>query len=59
MLPGGLGSAEAVMLGLLTAADIPLPTALAATAIIRVTTLWFAVGIGFVVLPVALRVAKR
>ena len=55
MLPGGLGSAEAVMMALLLALGIPTPTALAATAIIRFTTLWFAVIIGFIVLPFALK----
>lgn len=59
MLPGGLVGAEASMLGLLTASGVELPVALAATAIIRVTTLWFAVLLGFLALPASLRAAER
>lgn len=58
MLPGGLGGAEATMFGLLVAMDIPADIAVAATAIIRLTTLWFGVVIGFVMLPLALRLAR-
>ena len=59
MLPGGLVGAEATMVGLLTASGVDLPVALAATAIIRVTTLWFAVLLGFLALPASLRAAER
>lgn len=59
MLPGGLVGAEASMVGLLTASGVELPLALAATAVIRITTLWFAVLLGFLVLPAALRAAER
>lgn len=59
MLPGGLIGAEASMVGLLTASGVELPVALAATAIIRVTTLWFAVLLGFLALPASLRAAER
>lgn len=59
MLPGGLGSAEAAMLGLLTALGVGFDTALLATAVIRVTTLWFGVGLGFLAMPMALRLARR
>lgn len=45
-LPGGLGGAEAVMVGLLLAAGAPEGQAIAATIIIRVATLWFAVALG-------------
>lgn len=45
-LPGGLGGAEAVMVGLLLAAGAPEGQAVAATVIIRVATLWFAVALG-------------
>ena len=55
MLPGGLGGAEASMIGLLVAAGVDFQIALTATIIIRVTTLWFAVGLGFAALPIALR----
>lgn len=59
MLPGGLGGVEAGMLGLLIALGTELDVAVAATAIIRLTTLWFAVALGFLVLPVSLRLARR
>ena len=54
-LPGGLGGAEAVMVGLLSMQGVPLDTALAATIIIRITTLWFAILIGIIVFPLAER----
>jgi uncharacterized protein (TIRG00374 family) len=58
MLPGGLGSAEATMVALLVALDVELETALAATVVIRATTLWFGVALGFLALPAALRLAR-
>lgn len=57
--PGGVGGAEAVMIGLLLAQGVPLETAIPATLIIRVTTLWFAIGLGLLVFPVAERMSKR
>lgn len=45
-LPGGLGSAEATMVGLLIGAGLAEAPAVAATLLIRLTTLWFAVGLG-------------
>lgn len=59
MLPGGLGGTEATMVGLLATLGVDLETAIAATAIIRITTLWFAVGLGFVFLPASLRTMNR
>lgn len=53
--PGGLGGAEAAMVALLSLEGVPLETSLPATAIIRITTLWFAIGIGLLVFPVAER----
>lgn len=50
-MPGGLGGAEAVMIALLIWAGMPNPDAVAATVLIRLATLWFAVGIGAVCLP--------
>lgn len=44
--PGGLGSTEGVMTALLVWAGVSLPEAIAATLLIRITTLWFAVAIG-------------
>ena len=46
------------MVGLLLAVGVDLDIAVAATAVIRVTTLWFAVALGFLVLPAALRSAQ-
>lgn len=45
-LPGGLGGTEATMSGLLVLQGMPLPEAIAATVIIRLATLWFAVLLG-------------
>jgi uncharacterized protein (TIRG00374 family) len=59
MLPGGLGGTEAVMIGLLKAIGVEFETAVAATAIIRLTTLWYAVVLGFITLPFAMRLARR
>jgi len=59
MLPGGLGGTEAVMLALLSALGVDFQVAVTATALIRLTTLWFAVGLGFVALPFTLRLARR
>lgn len=49
-LPGGLGSAEAVMISLLVLKGMATPAAVAATVFIRLATLWFAVLIGLVAL---------
>lgn len=45
-MPGGLGGAEAAMTGLLVWHGLDAGTAFAATLIIRLATLWFAVAIG-------------
>ena len=50
-LPGGLGSTEVVMVGLLLLAGMPEPQAIACTLFIRVATLWFAVALGLIALP--------
>jgi len=57
--PGGLGGAEAAMIALLALEGLPLEISVAATAVIRVTTLWFAIGIGALVFPLAERMSKR
>ena len=49
-LPGGLGSSEAVMIGLLMMNGFPESAAVTATLICRLATLWFAVGLGAVFL---------
>ncbi len=58
LVPGGLGGTEATMVALLSGQGVDLVTALAATAVIRTTTLWFGVALGFIVLPMALRLAR-
>ena len=45
-MPGGLGGAEAVMVALLVWKGMPGSDAVAATVLIRLATLWFAVGVG-------------
>jgi uncharacterized protein (TIRG00374 family) len=45
-MPGGLGSAEAVMVTLLVSGGVGLPDAIAATVLLRLATLWLAVGLG-------------
>ena len=57
--PGGVGGAEAAMVALLALEGIPLETGLAATVIIRATTLWFAILIGLVVFPFAEAHSKK
>ncbi|WP_301101743.1 lysylphosphatidylglycerol synthase transmembrane domain-containing protein [Propionivibrio sp.] len=49
-LPGGLGSSEAVMIGLLVINGFPQPVAVSATLICRLATLWFAVALGAIFL---------
>lgn len=49
-MPGGLGGAEAVMVGLLAWKGMNSADAVAATVLIRLATLWFAVAIGAVML---------
>jgi uncharacterized protein (TIRG00374 family) len=50
LLPGGIGTTEGSMTGLLTLQGIPIVDAAAATFVIRVCTLWFAVAVGALVL---------
>ncbi|MEO8704348.1 MAG: lysylphosphatidylglycerol synthase transmembrane domain-containing protein [Kofleriaceae bacterium] len=60
-LPGGLGVTEGAMTILLvqTAASIDQPTALDATLLTRLATLWFGVALGLVLLAIArARIAK-
>ncbi|WP_375280317.1 YbhN family protein [Pseudooctadecabacter sp.] len=51
--PGGVGGAEAAMVALLSLEGIPLEVSIPATAVIRLTTLWFAILIGLAIFPVA------
>ncbi len=57
--PGGVGGAEAAMVALLSLEGVPLEVSLPATAIIRITTLWFAIGIGLVAFPIAEKLSLR
>jgi len=59
MLPGGVGGAELGMVGLLVALGVGESAAVAGTAIMRVTTLWFAVLLGLACLAPAIRLATR
>ena len=57
--PGGVGGAEAAMIALLALDGVAMEVSVPATAIIRVTTLWFALGLGLVVFPLAERLSLR
>lgn len=57
--PGGVGGAEAAMVALLTLEGVGLEASVPATAIIRVTTLWFAILIGLAVFPLAEKYSLR
>ncbi|MBI3902763.1 MAG: flippase-like domain-containing protein [Nitrosomonadales bacterium] len=56
-LPGGLGGAEATMVALLMLNNVAQPQAVAATVLIRLATLWFAVGLGIFALTLPARTA--
>lgn len=58
MVPGGVGGTEGAMLALLSLQGVPMSVAVPATIVIRVTTLWFAVALGFAAMPSALRLAR-
>lgn len=49
-LPGGLGGTEATMVTLLILNHVAQPQAVAATVLIRLATLWFAVALGVIAL---------
>ena len=51
MMPGGLGSTEATAVFLLMAIGIDFEIAFLGTVIIRIITLWFAILLGFLILP--------
>jgi glycosyltransferase 2 family protein len=57
--PGGVGGAEAAMIALLALDGVAMEVSVPATAVIRVTTLWFALGLGFAVFPFAERLSLR
>ena len=58
-LPGGLGGTEATMVALLMLHNIPQPQAVAATVLIRLATLWFAVALGVVAMSMPERKVKH
>jgi len=58
MLPGGLGATEASITGLLIFLKIPKDISVAATIIIRVATLWFAVLTGVIAVQIYGRYSK-
>jgi glycosyltransferase 2 family protein len=59
-LPGGLGVAEGSMTGLIQVlGEVSKAAAVAATVLIRLATLWFAVALGLVGLAVEERLARR
>jgi uncharacterized membrane protein YbhN (UPF0104 family) len=59
-LPGGLGVAETSMTGLMRVlGDVSKAAAAAATLLIRIATLWFAVALGLLGLAVEERLARR
>lgn len=57
--PGGLGGAEAAMVALLSLDGVPLEVSVPATAVIRLTTLWFAIAIGLAIFPLAERASLK
>lgn len=57
--PGGVGGAEAAMLLMLSAQAVPMAVAVPAMAVIRVTTLWFAIFVGLVTFPIAEKLSKK
>jgi uncharacterized protein (TIRG00374 family) len=59
MLPGGLGVTEASLTGLLIVLKIPKDISVAASLIIRVATLWFAVFIGIVTVFIYQNITHR
>lgn len=52
-MPGGLGGAEAIMVALLIWKGMPSADAVAATVLIRLATLWYAVAVGAYFLTIA------
>ena len=59
LLPGGLGGTEGAMIGLLTLIGVEFGVAVAATAVIRLTTLWFAMALGVIPLIFTMRLMRR
>lgn len=58
-LPGGLGGTEAALIALLVLQGVSTDTAIISTAVIRITTLWYAVLIGICVFPLSEASSKK
>lgn len=58
-LPGGLGGTEATMVALLILNHVAQPQAVAATVLIRLATLWFAVALGVIAMAMAERTVQN
>jgi uncharacterized protein (TIRG00374 family) len=56
--PGGIGGAEAAMIFLLSMNGVPMAISVPATAVIRVTSLWFAIALGLLTFPLAERLSR-
>ena len=56
--PGGLGGAETAMVVLLGMNDVPMAVSVPATAVIRITSLWFAITVGLATFPLAERLSR-
>jgi uncharacterized membrane protein YbhN (UPF0104 family) len=52
MLPGGIGTTEAAIVFLLYGFDVPLQGATLAAIGMRLSTLWFAIALGFLAIPI-------
>lgn len=59
MLPGGLGGFEAACVALLVWQGVPMPQAVIATAVLRVTTFWYSLLLGAPVLAWAIVRLRR
>lgn len=57
-IPGGLGAAETIIVGLLIMLRCPSSVAVVSTFVIRLTTFWWAILIGFTLLPMALHLIR-
>jgi uncharacterized protein (TIRG00374 family) len=59
MLPGGIGTTEAAIVFLLHGFGVPLEDAAIAAIGMRLSTLWFAVALGFLAIPILEFVARK
>jgi uncharacterized protein (TIRG00374 family) len=59
MMPGGGGATETVLVILLTGSDVPLDAAVSAMIVTRMMFLWLPVGLGMLLLPVAMKTVRK